>query len=875
MGRPVKVPGDCRVSLDRPPEPLRERVVGDHLRRPVRLRAQVGVERQIEPLHRVGQIAAAREHAGCLDEAIERQHVPNAGALGPREGLRVRDDERGDAVVLVGRGRVRLGEARLPRVVDRVPAILIEAARGERRRPIDARVGELRGERGIGFEIVLGVRHRCGRAYHPGSPRRLPVRPGAGVRRGVDHAKLPFLAAHVGAPAAAGLVPGAPDLEAGHAELRRAAIALERDVAPVIDLEPAARAIEEAFSALFDAFDGRADRALAARASMEATGRAAAAIEGALSAPGFAAIRNHLGAAHAHLVRAEDRLARIFASPAPEPPDLLVSVDVPRLHTVARRSMAPRLKVPKAPPAGPPPAPLAPLPEPTTFEELRAVIGQMKQEAAAPRPTPPALPESAALPARPPPPPGFAAEIPAALSDADFVRARTRECFEEVAMVGMQRAPLLGDPWRGSLLLERRMLASIDVVAAMGEVAIEHVPRLVADAPVKDPSRGFGIAMILGCVGGRDALAAAEHALLSSDRDAAFVEEVAAALKLVPHDHVAAALGTLLRDPDPAIRAAAIDVLGYRGLATSEELAAAATDAPPVAARALVHLASAPTPDLPGLLEAAAAIEDAPLREAVWTAMALSGDARTSPLLRAALAGDHPGAAALILAIAGDEEDARAVIERAFAAPARALVTAVGWTGDARAFGPLVDLLETSEDDEVRFAAAWALERITGAGLWEDVEVPEEEILVPDPPEPDVGEPRAPALVRVLGADPRDPPPEPAPEVIEHPTLDPARWRAYWTEKGPGYEEGGRYRRGFPYTPLVSLHELDAARCTPVERRWLGRELVIRTGSFVRFDPHDFVVVQEESLRAWQPVAARASSHPGRWVRPARRAAPA
>src|SRR6185369_4044607 len=172
---------------------------------------------------------------------------------------------------------------------------------------------------------------------------------------------------------------------------------------------------------------------------------------------------------------------------------------------------------------------------------------------------------------------------------------------------------------------ERRMLASIDLVAAMGEGAIEHVPRLVAEAPVKDPSRAFGIAMVLGCIGGRDALAAAEHALLSSDRDVAFVEELAAALKIVPHDLAAIALRTLLGDPDPAIRAAAIDVLGYRGLATPEELAAAAADAPPVAARALIHLACAPTPELPGLLDAAAAIDDPALREAVWTAMALSG----------------------------------------------------------------------------------------------------------------------------------------------------------------------------------------------------------------------------------------------------------
>ena len=77
--------------------------------------------------------------------------------------------------------------------------------------------------------------------------------------------------------------------------------------------------------------------------------------------------------------------------------------------------------------------------------------------------------------------------------------------------------------------------------------------------------------------------------------------------------------------------------------------------------------------------------------------------------------------------------------------------------------------------------------------------------------------------------------------------------------------------RGSPYTPTVSLWELDAWPVTPVERRWLQRELVVRTGHLVRFDPHDFVAVQELSLQAWAPVAQRMSGSPGAWVRPMRR----
>lgn len=438
-------------------------------------------------------------------------------------------------------------------------------------------------------------------------------------------------------------------------------------------------------------------------------------------------------------------------------------------------------------------------------------------------------------------------------------------------MVGMQRAPLLGDPWRGSLILERRMLAAIDAIAAIGAVAVEHVPRLVADAPVKDPSQAFAIAMVMGCIGGRDALGAAEHALLAGDRDEAYVDAFGAGLKLAPHDALPLALRSLLGEADPVIRAMAIDVLGYRGMATPAELAAAAHDVPPVAARALVHLAMTPAPDLGALLQELGDTEDPELREAVWWTMALTGHPSTEATLSAALDGPEAGKAALILAIAGDDQDARRVTQRALAAPTRELLFAAGWTGDAWAIGQLIGLLETNDDAELAAAAAWALERLTGAGLWEEVEVEDEEIDVVEPPDPDVGEPRVPKLSRTL-SDPRDLPPAPTPETIEQPSTDAARWRAWWMEKGAVYTMTARYRRGHLYTPLVSLGELDTARVTPVERRWLQRELIIRTGAVVRLDPHDLVAVQEEAVRAWQPLAARSSSTPGRWTRPARRA---
>jgi hypothetical protein len=167
-------------------------------------------------------------------------------------------------------------------------------------------------------------------------------------------------------------------------------------------------------------------------------------------------------------------------------------------------------------------------------------------------------------------------------------------------------------------------------------------------------------------------------------------------------------------------------------------------------------------------------------------------------------------------------------------------------------------------------AVAGALERITGAGLMEEVELPIDRITEPDAPEPDVGEPKPVRLARIV-SDPRDLPADPAPELALRPASRADVWRAYWRERGGSFDMSARYRRGHPYTPLVSLRELDTFPCSPDERRTLVRELIIRTGGHVRLDPHDLVKVQEAALAAWEPMAARASGSPGRWTRPERR----
>jgi hypothetical protein len=670
-------------------------------------------------------------------------------------------------------------------------------------------------------------------------------------------------------------------LESAHDLALRAGRALETAPPSGADLRPAARAIEDAIASIYAAIDGSDDGALATRAaasSLDLAGKMLAPFLGLDAA--LPLVRGWFDEARAALAVAEERFSRVAPEPPPAPFPLRASKDVPTLHRLDREAISPILRVAeplKSPPEDPPA-----LPPPASVAELRVTLVEVRRRAEEARADRRAR-EDARARARAEkkakaiadenaePLPGFARGRFVALSPGAQIAERTRECFEEVAMIGVQRAPLLGDPWRVARVLEDRILASIDAVAAMGSPALDHLEPLVLDAPAKDPSRGFALTMILGCIDGRDCLGAVErvlHHLGPADPETA--RHVGGALKLIPHPSLPRLLRGLLASTDPACRAIAIDVLAYRGLATSTELAAAASDPSPlVAAAALPPLALA-LPDGAGTaLEPARDHDDPLLREAAWLAMLYGNHPHLTEVLTAELDGPRAHRAALPLAIAGNERDAARLIDLLRASPTPSLVTAVGWAGSPDGVPLLIDLLG-HEDPVIQLGAAYALDRLTGARLYDTVELPPEAIDVPDVEEPDVGEPKGPSLSRMV-SDSRDRPSEGAGDTATLPTIRADRWRAYWIEKGASYRLTARYRRGSPYTPTVSLWELDTWPVTPVERRWLQRELVVRTGQLVRFDPHDFVAVQELALQAWAPVAQRMSGSPGAWARPMRR----
>lgn len=670
------------------------------------------------------------------------------------------------------------------------------------------------------------------------------------------------------------------DLERAHDRLHRAARALESLADPPWDLRPAAESIEKAIGKVYVAYDERGDRH---RATFDASTEATEAVDRLKVLEGSGKVDEalaHLADAHKALADAERRLASVIPREPPAPLPLRASGEVPTLHAMMRGPLIPKVRVADPPP--PPPELPPPLPPPQSIEELQAMVAEVKRRAEKMRadnaekmrkafePAPP----KAAAELRP----GFVAEIPPAKKPLDWIGEKARECFEEVAMIGLQRMPLLGDPFRSVQFLERRMLCSFDAIAALGPGALMRLEPLAMDSPVKDAARAFAAAFVFGCMEGRDALGAAERIFRWYGPT---VDEIADGfadgLKVATNPYVDVVARAWLQDPDPAMRAVGIDVLGYRRVATAPELVGCANDSSPrVATKALPYLGSMnPKEHVAAMHEAidtAMQAFDLDLRDAAWAAMSLSAHPHTATVLTSALSDEgFADRAAIPLAIVADAQDAATLLRHAEAKPTELLLLALGWAGAADCIPFLIKQVG-GKKKELKIAAANALDRISGARLYEEMDIDPEKIEVEDPPTPDVdfGGPKPMPLAKQI-SDPRDLPGEGAPDALELPTTDVTRWQEWWKEVRENYRNGTRYRRGNPYTPLVSWWELDQWRVTPFERRMLQRELVVRTGQYVPFDPFDFVPVQDAAIKQWEPHARQASGHGGSWSRSMRR----
>ncbi len=644
------------------------------------------------------------------------------------------------------------------------------------------------------------------------------------------------------------------------------------------DLRPLARTTERAIVDLLDALDARKDPLGAVRDAMARIDEAvpeARAVAGAVE--GTQDLEVWLGRARGWLLVTEAHFARSPPQVATAQP-WVIATRIPHVHDLPRASLAPVFRV--ADPVAPPPTvepPAADLPAAQRVALLRERASRLKEEAARKREE--AAAARAARGRTAPaaaPPPGFVAGTRGPITPARRVERRAREMFEEVTLAGLQRTPLLGDEWRSMDVVDQRMLRAVDALVALGPDALAAVEPLAIDRPAKDPAAGFAAVFTLGCFSGRDALAAAERVFRQLGPDDREVRAaVGGALKLAPHPDCERVLRAWLRDEDPGVRAVAVDVLGHRGWLTEEEVGVGVGDASlDVVAAALRWGALGPVSHRVHLRAAMLAhegAEHAELERARAWALVVGDLAHGVEELAGWLGTPRESVAALPLALAGDRAVALRLVAAMQAAPDESLIHAVGFAGPAEALPALVAVLaDRSAPSELKLAAAFALQRITGLEAFDDVELPPERLEAEVPKDPPGVPAKDESLTRRV-SDRRDLPADGSPDLLKLPSPRAEVWQRYLARESVRYAGPQRFRRGRPYTPSLTLEELDGYAVTPDERRALFAELVLKTGEVVHLDPHDFVVVQEAGLRRWAPVAERASSRAGSWSGSARR----
>jgi hypothetical protein len=358
---------------------------------------------------------------------------------------------------------------------------------------------------------------------------------------------------------------------------------------------------------------------------------------------------------------------------------------------------------------------------------------------------------------------------------------------------------------------------------------------------LEEPGDAFARVLVAGSIRSSwsleliEALIRAAHALDAETFDAGVL-----ALALGAHPRTAAFARTLIADPEPELRAAGFRVLDIRGEIALEDFAKVRPDAPaPVLVAALSALRH---PRIPSeefsrwntLLEHA---EESVVAAALETGVLKRSIRAHGVAVSACDAGRFGFAnAAIILGLCGDERDSARFEGWLDKHSDPGLFAGIGYFGLADLIPKLIDKLD-SKNADAKLSAAEALQRITGAGLTEEVTLPvyddEEKVFVDNPDA---------TMTTARPAQTRD------------------GWRS-WIRARPGaFVPGQRYRHGHPFEPHVALRALDQGPGAYVERRRQDVELRILAGDRA---PHlsvfDWVVKQKRMMTAWEQwISARA-----------------
>jgi hypothetical protein len=139
-----------------------------------------------------------------------------------------------------------------------------------------------------------------------------------------------------------------------------------------------------------------------------------------------------------------------------------------------------------------------------------------------------------------------------------------QECFDTAAILHNYRAPLEGESWLIPAESERRLLAQVNAIIALGRDSLEQVIAQSLDPDVPDPGHVFAALLVLGCVEGREWLISVRDIFVAAAvRDQAELAAAVEALCLSPHQELSTILVPLLDHERSRVRAGAVRVLAY------------------------------------------------------------------------------------------------------------------------------------------------------------------------------------------------------------------------------------------------------------------------------------------------------------------------
>ncbi len=399
------------------------------------------------------------------------------------------------------------------------------------------------------------------------------------------------------------------------------------------------------------------------------------------------------------------------------------------------------------------------------------------------------------------------------------------EHLEEASFLYEQRHAFFHDPdisWIEIQDVENRFEAHIDALVIGGDAALEVCVARVVEG---DPGE-LHAAIRTFCRQRRiDLLEQVLDELDIEDED-----RVAAACDALKHEWPGAwtaDIERLIREHPHGAKALLPTVIGYRRLPLDQLLVSLLSDCPEAHLHAPIwSLGRLRTPHPPSI-SALTPFQEHP--DPILVAAAALAMMRMSQPLSAECA-VQPSEACdfrtlLQIMLAGGARDTAFLLERLDDSDgASDIALALGVLGDLRAILPLIQRLE---DDSVAGSVALALNLITGAGLYEEVFVPDEvdpdELLDHEIEKLDRGE----SLY---------PPGQVPGTTIERLSQDAATWQQWWQDNLGRFRTGIRYRNGRPFTPDCLLDNLRDERSPYFVRQTAYEELVVRYKIDVHFE---------------------------------------